>query len=89
LIISGGLGHARAAANPLVVAHVQRLAKVSRRVASVCTGASVLAAAGLLDGKRATTHWRFADGLAAQYPTSTSTRTRSTSGTARSRLRRA
>ncbi|SDY96418.1 Transcriptional regulator GlxA family, contains an amidase domain and an AraC-type DNA-binding HTH domain [Micromonospora pattaloongensis] len=68
LIISGGLGHARAAANPLVVAHVQRLAQVSRRVASVCTGASVLAAAGLLDGKRATTHWRFADALAAEYP---------------------
>lgn len=68
LIISGGLGHARAAANPLIVAHVQRLARISRRVASVCTGASVLAAAGLLQGKRATTHWRFADALAAQYP---------------------
>ncbi|MFB9238800.1 GlxA family transcriptional regulator [Plantactinospora siamensis] len=68
LIISGGLGHADAATNPLVVAHVQRLAKISRRVASVCTGASVLAAAGLLDGRRATTHWRFADALAARYP---------------------
>ncbi|MEV4628176.1 helix-turn-helix domain-containing protein [Micromonospora sp. NPDC049523] len=68
LIVSGGLGHARAAANPLVVAHVQRLARVSRRVASVCTGASILAAAGLLDNKRATTHWRFADALAARYP---------------------
>ncbi|MEV4756099.1 DJ-1/PfpI family protein [Micromonospora sp. NPDC049559] len=68
LIVSGGLGHARAAANPLLVAHVQRLARISRRVASVCTGATVLAAAGLLDGRRATTHWRFAGVLAADYP---------------------
>jgi transcriptional regulator GlxA family with amidase domain len=38
------------------------------RVMSVCTGAFVLAAAGLLDGRRATTHWRHADRLAAEYP---------------------
>jgi transcriptional regulator GlxA family with amidase domain len=68
LIVSGGLGHARAAANPLITAHVERLARISRRVASVCTGVSVLAAAGLLDGKRATTHWWFADAIASQYP---------------------
>jgi transcriptional regulator GlxA family with amidase domain len=68
LIVSGGLGHARAAANPLIVGHVRRLARDCRRVASVCTGASVLAAAGLLDGKRATTHWRFARQLAAGHP---------------------
>lgn len=67
LIISGGLGHQRAADNPVLVAHVRRLARESRRVASVCTGASVLAAAGLLDGHRATTHWRFAGQLAARY----------------------
>ncbi|KAB2350405.1 helix-turn-helix domain-containing protein [Actinomadura rudentiformis] len=68
LIVSGGFGHAEAAANPVIVAHVQRLARISRRVASVCTGAYVLAAAGLLDGKRATTHWSFADTFAARYP---------------------
>lgn len=38
------------------------------RVLSVCTGAFVLAAAGLLDGRRCTTHWRYADELAARYP---------------------
>ncbi|MGQ7847678.1 transcriptional regulator FtrA [Granulosicoccus sp. 3-233] len=38
------------------------------RVASICSGVFVLAAAGLLNGKRATTHWRYTDKLAAQYP---------------------
>jgi transcriptional regulator GlxA family with amidase domain len=38
------------------------------RVMSVCTGAFVLAAAGLLDGRRATTHWRYASLLAERYP---------------------
>jgi transcriptional regulator GlxA family with amidase domain len=38
------------------------------RVISVCTGAFALAHAGLLDGRRATTHWAFADGLAARFP---------------------
>jgi transcriptional regulator GlxA family with amidase domain len=68
LVVSGGLGFAEAASNAALVAHVRRLARESRRVASVCTGASVLRAAGLLDGLRATTHWRFAGRLAAEYP---------------------
>jgi len=38
------------------------------RVASICTGAFALGAAGLLDGRRVTTHWRYADRLAAMYP---------------------
>src|SRR5438067_3540379 len=38
------------------------------RMVSVCSGAFLLAAAGLLDGRRATTHWRFADQLARRYP---------------------
>ena len=43
-------------------------AKRSRRVTSVCSGAFVLAAAGLLDGRRATTHWQWCDTLARTYP---------------------
>ena len=68
LIISGGLGHEDAAANSRLVSQVRRLAAASRRVASVCTGATVLAAAGLLDGRRATTHWYHAQQLAESYP---------------------
>ncbi|MQM24073.1 GlxA family transcriptional regulator [Glycomyces albidus] len=68
LVVSGGLGHADAARDERLVGHVRRLARESERVASLCTGASVLAAAGLLDGRRATTHWHFAEQLAASYP---------------------
>lgn len=68
LVVSGGLGHSGAAADERLTGHVRRLARESERVASLCTGASVLAAAGLLDGRKATTHWRFADQLAARYP---------------------
>lgn len=68
LVVSGGLGHLAAARDERLVGHVRRLARESERVASLCTGASVLAAAGLLDGKRATTHWHFADQLAREFP---------------------
>ncbi|MGW4793635.1 GlxA family transcriptional regulator, partial [Nonomuraea sp. NPDC004297] len=68
LVVAGGIGYADAAANPLIVGHVRRLARESRRVASVCTGAYVLAAAGLLDGRRATTHWSHAQEMAERFP---------------------
>lgn len=48
--------------------HLRRLARGSRRVVSVCGGAFILAAAGLLDGRRVTTHWRYCDELARKYP---------------------
>ena len=68
LVVVGGLGHERAAADPVLVAHVRRLARESRRVSSVCSGTSVLAAAGLLDGRRCTTHWLVAQSVAERYP---------------------
>jgi transcriptional regulator GlxA family with amidase domain len=51
-----------------VIAWVQEAAARSRRVTSVCSGAFVLANAGLLDGRRATTHWQWCDTLAAMFP---------------------
>ncbi|WP_199547514.1 GlxA family transcriptional regulator [Streptomyces sp. N35] len=54
--------------DPDIVAWIERTAPRSRRVASVCVGAHLLAAAGLLDGKTATTHWTTAAQLAADHP---------------------
>jgi transcriptional regulator GlxA family with amidase domain len=68
LLVTGGLGHERAAGNPYLIGHVRRLAPLARRVAAVCTGATVLAEAGLLDDRRATTHWMYARRLAERYP---------------------
>src|SRR4051812_48298879 len=47
---------------------LRRQSRVVRRYGSVCTGAFVLAAAGLLDGRRVVTHWNVAERLAAAYP---------------------
>lgn len=54
--------------DPDVVDVIRDLASRTRRIASVCVGAHILAATGLLDGKRATTHWSTARQLAEEYP---------------------
>jgi transcriptional regulator GlxA family with amidase domain len=58
LLVAGGRGVEAAAANPALVDWLQQRATQARRVASVCTGAFLLAAAGPLDGRRAVTHWK-------------------------------
>ncbi|WP_441249705.1 GlxA family transcriptional regulator [Kitasatospora sp. McL0602] len=61
-------GDGSVAVNAEVVHWLRRHAARSRRIVSICTGAFLLAEAGLLDGKRATTHWSQADHLAQAYP---------------------
>jgi transcriptional regulator GlxA family with amidase domain len=68
LMIAGGPGVEAAAADPVLVNWVRQRAKHARRVASVCTGAFLLAATALLDGRRATTHWSFCAELARRFP---------------------
>jgi transcriptional regulator GlxA family with amidase domain len=68
LIVAGGQGVAAAAADPVLVDWVRERARRARRVASVCTGAFLLAASGVLDGRRAATHWSFCAELARRFP---------------------
>jgi transcriptional regulator GlxA family with amidase domain len=69
LLVAGGWGYAGAAADGELTGAVRRLAAGARRTGSVCTGAFVLAAAGLLDGRRAATHWAFCAELERGWPT--------------------
>jgi transcriptional regulator GlxA family with amidase domain len=64
----GGSGSVEAAHDESFLADVRALARRTDRVMSVCTGAFVLAAGGLLDGYAATTHWASCDALAARHP---------------------
>jgi transcriptional regulator GlxA family with amidase domain len=57
VIVAGGSGTGDAALDPDLLGWLVAVAPRCRRVASVCSGAFILAAAGLLDGRRATTHW--------------------------------
>jgi len=68
LLVAGGEGAEAAAENPVLVDWVRQRATRARRVASVCTGAVLLAAAGVLDGRRAATHWEYCTRLAQRFP---------------------
>ena len=68
LLVAGGRGSRRAAQDPALRAWLARMAPRVRRLGSVCTGTFILAATGLLDGKRATTHWASCETLAKTYP---------------------
>jgi transcriptional regulator GlxA family with amidase domain len=71
LIVAGGRGVMAAAEQVELVEWVKQRATSAKRVASVCTGAFMLGAAGLLDGRRAVTHWEFCPQLANRYPLAT------------------
>lgn len=68
LVVAGGDGTAAALADRRLVAAIARVGRKARRVTSVCTGAFLLAEAGFLAGRRATTHWDACETLARRYP---------------------
>jgi transcriptional regulator GlxA family with amidase domain len=67
LIVAGGWGTGPSALCPETLSWIRTTSSRARRVASVCSGAFILAAAGLLDGCRVTTHWARAAELAREY----------------------
>ena len=68
LIVPGGAGARRPATGDALVKALQDRAPGIRRIVSVCTGIYLTAAAGLLEKRAATTHWRFAEDVAARFP---------------------
>jgi transcriptional regulator GlxA family with amidase domain len=69
VVIPGGYGTRREQENPVILDWIARQRRTGALTTSVCTGAFLLGAAGLLDGLRATTHWTTIDGLRAHLPT--------------------
>lgn len=68
LVIAGGPATRRDPADDALIATIGALARGARRAAAVCTGSLLLARTGLLDGRRATTHWAAAATLARRHP---------------------
>lgn len=68
LVVAGGSGTRAALRDQELLSQVRRLAGGARRITSVCSGAFLLAAVGLLDGRRATTHWQWCGLLAETFP---------------------
>lgn len=71
LLLPGGSGVRPAAADPATAAWIARAAAAARRTVTVCSGAFLAGAAGLLDGRTCTTHWARADALAEAHPAAT------------------
>ena len=69
LLLPGGMGVHRAVDDAELIEWIREAATRARRVISVCNGAFLAAEAGLLDGRRAATHWAMAEHLAERYPT--------------------
>ena len=68
LIVSGGVGRHQAILDPHLLEWLRQAAAKARRVCSVCSGTFILAAAGLLKGRRVVTHWKYCGDLRAAYP---------------------
>ena len=68
LVVPGGWGTRREMANDRLVAWIAERSRRVETLASVCTGSLLLARAGLLDGRRATTHWKVLDEMRASFP---------------------
>ncbi len=67
-VIVPGVSDVHAETSPDLVAALRRAHRRGARLVSICSGAFALAGAGLLDGRRAATHWRYADVLAERFP---------------------
>ncbi|MGX1305983.1 transcriptional regulator GlxA family with amidase domain [Amorphus suaedae] len=68
MIVAGGWGVERACEDERLLAWIRARAATARRVASVCSGAYLLATAGLLDGRRAATHWQRCEEFGRRFP---------------------
>jgi transcriptional regulator GlxA family with amidase domain len=68
LVVPGGWGTRRLVADARLLAWLAERARQVETLTSVCTGAMLLGQAGLLDGKRATTHWKFLDWMRESFP---------------------
>ncbi|MEV4061924.1 helix-turn-helix domain-containing protein [Nonomuraea dietziae] len=67
-VIVPGVADVRAPVSPALVAALRQAFERKARIVSICSGAFALAAAGLLDGREATTHWKYADLLQRRFP---------------------